>query len=136
MKMLKLGWFIPALIVAVNALAILIRWHSLPESLPAHFDLQGNASGTMSRSTLLIYPAIGAAVCIIAYVLCRQMNKQLQQLGLIILTSGIVLTILSSTLVTLTTGTMPVFMLAEPVILGIALVSFLLCLIKARKQIE
>ena len=134
MKTLKRGWLIPALIVAVNALAIVIRWHSLPETLPAHFDLQGNASGTMSRSTLLIYPAIGAAVCIIAYVLGRRMSKRLQQLGLIVLASGIVLTILSSSLVTLTTGTMPVFMLAEPFILGLALVTFLFCLIKARNE--
>ena len=134
MKEPKLGWIIPVLIVAANALAILVRWPSLPEMLPAHFDLQGNASGTMSRSMLLIYPAIGAAVCIIAYALSRRMSKPLLQLGLIILTSGIVLTILSSTLVTLTQGTKPFFMLAEPVILVIALAAFIVGFIKSRKQ--
>lgn len=125
------GWLIPALIVVVNAMAILLRWHSLPETLPAHFDLQGNASGTLSRSTLLLYPAIGAVVCIIACFCGRLLHKRRQQLGLIILTSGIVLTILSSTLVTLTAGTMPVFMLAEPVILGVSLIAFIVCLVKA-----
>ena len=134
MKTRKTGWLIPALMVAVNALVILIRWQALPETLPAHFDLQGNASGTMSRSTLLIYLAISAAVCLIAYAVSRRMKKPLQNLSLIILASGIVLTIFSSTLVTLTTGTMPFFMLAEPFILSIAIVSFLICLVKARKQ--
>ena len=62
----KRGWFIPMLIVAINALAILVQWSSLPELLPAHYDLQGNASGTMPRSMLLLYLLIGAAVCLIA----------------------------------------------------------------------
>ena len=39
------AWLIPIIIVAINALAIAIRWNSLPELLPAHFDLQGNAAG-------------------------------------------------------------------------------------------
>lgn len=34
------------------------------ELLPAHFDLQGNASGTMPRSVLPLYPLIGAGVYI------------------------------------------------------------------------
>ena len=49
------GWFISILIVAINALAILVRWSSLPELLPAHYDLQGNAGGTMPRSMLFLY---------------------------------------------------------------------------------
>ena len=51
----KRNWLIPILIVGLNALAILVQWNSLPEPLPAHFDLQGNASGTMPRSMLLLY---------------------------------------------------------------------------------
>ena len=45
-------WFIPILIVAVNALAVIVKWSSLPELLPAHFDLQGNAGGTMDPMML------------------------------------------------------------------------------------
>ena len=48
----KNSWLIPILIVALNALAIIVRWGSLPEFLPAHYDLQGNAGGTMPRSML------------------------------------------------------------------------------------
>ena len=129
----KRGWIIPFLIVAVNAAAVLIRWSSLPELLPAHFDLQGNASGSMPRSTLIIYPVISLAVCAIAYVLSRLLFKRLNK-GLIILISGIALVILSSTMVTLTYGTTPVFMLAEPVILIAALVWFIICWVKTRKQ--
>ena len=129
----KRGWIIPFLIVAVNAAAVFIRWTSLPEILPAHFDLQGNASGSMPRSTLIIYPVISLAVCAIAYVLSRLLFKRLNK-GLIILISGIALVILSSTMVTLTYGTTPVFMLAEPVILIAALVWCIICWVKTRKQ--
>ena len=127
----KRGWFIPVLIVALHALAIIVRWSSLPELLPAHYDLQGNADGTMPRSMLLWYLLIGAMVCLIAYAIGR-MTKRLQK-GLVILASGICLVLLLSTMVTLTSGTMPIFMLAEPVILLAAIVGFIVCVVKSRK---
>ena len=120
----KRNWFIPVLIVALNALAIIVRWNSLPELLPAHYDLQGNAGGTMPRTMLLLYLLIGAAVCLIAYVIGRM--KQKLQASLVILASGICLVLLLSTMVTLTSGTMPIFMLAEPVVLLAALVGFVI----------
>ena len=120
----KRNWFIPVLIVALNALAIIVRWSSLPELLPAHYDFQGNAGGTMPRTMLLLYLLIGAAVCLIAYVIGRM--KQKLQAGLVILASGICLVLLLSTMVTLTSGTMPIFMLAEPVVLLAALVGFVI----------
>ena len=126
--MIKRSWIIPILIVALNALAIIVRWSSLPELLSAHYDLQGNAGGTMPRSVLLLYPLIGAAVCLVAYVVARM--KQKLQSGLVILASGICLVLLSSTMVTLTAGTMPVFMLAEPVILLAAVIGFLFCIVR------
>ena len=104
----KRNWLIPILIVALNALAILVQWNSLPEPLPAHFDLQGNASGTMPRSMLLLYLLMGAAVCLMGYVVGR-MKPKLQK-GLVILASGICLVLFLSTMVSLTAGTMPVFM--------------------------
>ena len=127
------GWFIPILIVAINALAILVRWSSLTELLPAHYDLQGNAGGTMPRSMLFLYILIGVAVCLIAYGLGRMKHKL--QKGLGILASGICLVLLSSTMVTLTSGTMPVFMLAEPVILLVAVIGFVVCVVKERKKV-
>ena len=129
----KRNWLIPILIVFLNALAILVQWSSLPEPLPAHFDLQGNASGTMSRSMLLLYLLIGVAVCLIAYVIGR-MKPKLQS-GLVILTSGICLVLFLSTMVSLTAGTMPVFMLAEPVVLLAAVIGFVVCFVKSRKKI-
>ena len=128
----KRNWLIPILIVFLNALAILVQWSSLPEPLPAHFDLQGNASGTMPRSMLLLYLLIGVAVCLIAYVIGR-MKPQLQS-GLVILTSGICLVLFLSTMVSLTAGTMPVFMLAEPVVLLAAVITFVVCFVKSRKR--
>jgi hypothetical protein len=128
----KRSWFIPFLIVALNALAIIIMWGSLSEILPAHFDLEGNASGTMPRNMLLINVLIGAVVCLIAYAIGR--IKQKLQKGIVILASGICLVLFSSTMVTLTSGTMPFFMLAEPVILLAAVIGFIVCVVRSRKR--
>ena len=128
---MKKKWFIPVLIVVLNALAILVRWSVLPELLPAHYDLQGNADGTMPRSMLLLYLLIGAAVCLIAYAIGRMTEKF--QKGLVILASGICLVLFLSTMVTLTSGTMPIFMLAEPVILLAAVIGFVVSVVKSRK---
>lgn len=126
-------WFIPILIVAVNALAVIVKWSSLPELLPAHFDLQGSAGGTMARSMLPLYPAVGATVFLLFWLIARKAKRL--ETCLVVLTSGISLILLCSTMVTLTTGKMPVFMLAEPVILVAAIVGFILCLRKDRKGI-
>ena len=127
----KSGWLIAILIVVINVTAIIAQWHVLPEILPAHFDLQGNASGSMARTMLLLYPLASAVVCLIAYLIAWKKPKL--QTGLIILSSGISLVFLSSALVTLTSGSMPFFMLAEPVILLVSVVAFIISVIKSRK---
>lgn len=115
--------------MALNALAIIIRWSSLPELLPAHYDLQGNADGTMPRSMLFVYVLIGAVICLITYIIgCM---KQKLQKGIVILASGICLVLLLSTMVTLTSGTMPIFMLAEPVVLLLAVVGCVVSVVKS-----
>lgn len=128
----KKSWFIPVLIVAVNVLAIIVCWTSLSEVLPAHFDLEGNAGGSMPRNMLLLYPLASGVVCLVSYVIAR-IWKVLQK-GLAILSSGISLVILFSLLVTLTRGTMPIFMLAEPVILLAAVIGFIVSVVKQRKK--
>ena len=134
MKSKKFGWLVPAIIVAVNAIAVLVSWGALSETLPAHFDLQGNASGSMPRTMLLVYLAVSAVICLVIYALSRLSKKKLVKCGLAILASGIALVILSSTMVTLTTGKAPVFMLAEPVILVLALIGLIICLVKAKNN--
>jgi hypothetical protein len=128
----KRGWLIPIAIVAVNALAIICCWKSLPDPLPAHYDLQGNPDGVMQRGVLSIYPLIGAVICLAAYMIAR--IKSSLQSALIILTSGVCLVILSSSLVSLTFGKIPLFMLAEPVILLIAVAASVISILKSRKQ--
>ena len=128
----KRGWLIPIAIVAVNALAIICCWKSLPDPLPAHYDLQGNPDGVMQRGVLSIYPLIGAVICLAAYMIAR--IKSSLQSALIILASGVCLVILSSSLVSLTFGKIPLFMLAEPVILVIAVAASVISILKSRKQ--
>lgn len=126
----KKSWLIPVAIVALNALTIIAQWSSLPELLPAHYDLQGNASGTMPRSMLLLYILMGAGVCLVSYIIGRM--KQNIRTSLAILASGICLVLFSSTMVTLTSGTMPIFMLAEPVILLAAVIGAVIFVFKSR----
>ena len=86
----------------------------------------------MNRGILLLYPLIGVLVCLISYLIARKKEKL--QTGLTILASGISLVLLSSAMVTLTSGTMPVFMLAEPFIMLGAIAGFVISVIKARKS--
>ena len=130
----KRGWWIPLLILLINAGMVLVRWSSLQTQLPAHFDLQGNASGTMPRAMLLLYLLLGVAIIAGAYLVARW--KPRLETGLMILTSGALLVLLASTCVTLTAGTMPIFMLAEPVILLVAVVGFVISVVKSRKKSE
>ena len=127
----KKSWFIPVLVVALNALAIIVCWSSLPEVLPAHFDLEGNAGGSMPRTQLLMFPLISTVVCLVCHVVSRL--KQKLQKGMVILSSGISLVIFLSVLVTLTQGTMPIFMLAEPVVLLAAIIGFFVSIKKFRR---
>lgn len=141
MKTFKNVWIVPAIIIIMNACAIWISWKSLPETLPAHFDPQGNASGSLARTTLIFYPVISMMICLVAYgiaamariLFLKPDESGLRLLGLHCLTSAITLTILSSTMVTLTFGTKPIFMFAEPVIMVIGVAVFIVCLIKSRK---
>ena len=128
----KRSWLIPIIIMVVNVLAVIVRWTSLPEPMPAHFDLEGNASGTMSRCVLLMYPLIGAVICLASYVVAGIKPKLLT--GLVVLASGISLVLLSSAMVSLTYGKVPLFMLAEPVIMLAAVVAFAVCVVKSRKS--
>lgn len=130
----KRSWLIPILVVVINVLTIIVRWSSLPEQLPAHYDLQGNPGGTMPRTVLLLYLLMAAVICLVAYVIARIKHKL--QTSLVILSTGICLVLLFSTLVTLTSGTMPIFMLAEPVILLIAVVGFVVSVVKSRKNMR
>ena len=86
----------------------------------------------MQRNMLLVYPMIGALICLIAYFFARV--KPLFHTALIILTSGIGLILLSSSLVTLSSGTMPVFMLAEPVILLATIAGVVVSIVKSRRN--
>ena len=128
----KRNWIIPILIVAINALAVLVSWNSMQEVIPAHIDLEGNADGSMQRSMLLVYPLIGAAICLLAYVIARM--KQKLQMPLVILVSGVSLILFLSTLVALTAGKVPAFMLAEPVVLLATVAAVVVCLVKSRKN--
>jgi len=141
MKWRKYGWMVPAIIIIVNVCAIWIRWSALADVLPAHFDPDGNASGSMAKTTLIFYPVISLMLCLVTYGIYTLANnmfklrpdeKGLRMCGLHVMASCLTLTVLSSTLVTLTMGTCPLFMFAEPVLLVAGIVTLIVCLIKAK----
>ena len=127
----KYQWLVPALIAVANALVIAVSWNILPDPLPAHYDLDGNASGLMSRMALLLYPLASAAFGLISYLISLK-TKRLSR-ALVILTCGVALVVFSSSMVSITSGTMPIFMLAEPVILLVSVIAFIISVIKSRK---
>jgi len=142
MKWRKYGWMVPAIIIIVNVCAIWIRWNALAEVLPAHFDPAGNASGSMDKTTLIFYPVISLMLCLVTYGIYALANnifklktdeRGLRICGLHVFASCLALTVLSSTMVTLTMGTCPLFMFAEPVLLVAGITTLIVCLIKARK---
>jgi uncharacterized membrane protein len=140
MKWSKNGWMVPAIIIIVNVCAIWIRWSALADVLPAHFDPAGNASGSMAKTTLIFYPVISLMLCLVTYGIYTLANnmfklrpdeKGLRMCGLHVMASCLTLTVLSSTLVTLTMGTCPLFMFAEPILILAGIVTLIVCLIKA-----
>ena len=142
MRRCKYGWMIPAIIIIVNVCAIWIRWSALPDVLPAHFDPAGNASGSMNKTTLIFYPVISLLICLVTYGIYTLANnifklkpdeKGLRLCGLHVFATCLTLTVLSSAMVTLTMGTCPLFMFAEPVLLIAGITTLIVCLIKARK---
>ena len=70
-------------------------------------------------------------MCAVAYLIARKLPQL--QTGLVVLATGGCLVLLSSTMVTLTAGMMPIFMLAEPVILLVAIVGFVMVWLRSRK---
>ncbi len=141
MKWRKYGWMVPVIIIIVNVGAIWIRWSALADVLPAHFDPAGNASGTMAKTTLIYYPVISLMLCLTTYGIYTLANNMfklrpdergLRLCGLHVFASCLTLTVLSSTLVTLTMGTNPLFMFAEPVLLLAGIITLIICLIKKK----
>ena len=141
MKWRKYGWMVPVIIIIVNVCAIWIRWSALADVLPAHFDPAGNASGTMAKTTLIYYPVISLMLCLVTYGIYTLANnifkltpdeKGLRMCGLHVMASCLTLTVLSSTLVTLTMGTCPLFMFAEPVLLLAGIITLIVCLVKSK----
>jgi len=141
MKRFKYGWMVPEIIIIVNVCAIWLKWNALADVLPAHFDPAGNASGSMDKTTLIFYPVISLMLCLATYGIYTLANnlfklkadeRGLRLCGLHVFASCLALTVLSSTLVTLTMGTCPLFMFAEPVLLIAGITTLIVCFVKAK----
>ena len=100
------------------------------DSLPA--IIVGRLPGYVClRKMLLLYVFMSATVFLMSCLIGRM--KQNIQASMLILASGICLVLLASTMVTLTSGSMPIFMIAEPLILLATVIGFVFCAVKFRK---
>ncbi|MCQ2283747.1 MAG: hypothetical protein MJZ57_02465 [Bacteroidales bacterium] len=129
--------FLLALVVAgLTLLCIGVKIHHLPNPVPQHFNLQGISHGSMPLARIWTYPMLSAGLILLLYILAhclrRARRAQCWQhcCGLAAVAAALI--ILSSTCVTLTLGQSPIFMLAEPLILLLALVGIIFCWIKQR----
>ena len=57
-KLVRMGW----IIVALNYLLILVFYFDLPDTIPTHFNLQGEADDFGHKSTLWIIPVLSTAL--------------------------------------------------------------------------
>ena len=55
----RIAGILAPVIYAGAFLLIALRWRTLPEQVPTHYDFAGNVNGWGSRWTLVIMPAIG-----------------------------------------------------------------------------
>ena len=104
-------------------------------------DLQQKAMNAKMMK-LIFYPIISLMLCLVTYGIYALANnifklkpdeKGLRLCGLHVFASCLALTVLSSTLVTLTMGTCPLFMFAEPVLMLAGIITLIVCLVKAAR---
>lgn len=140
MKKSALSAIVPAAVILINLILILTAWKNLPDTLPAHFDPQGNASGSMPRNMLLFYPLVSAAICLVSYAVYALIRKMFHTssnpTGMQAFTCGIALMILSSTCLTLTMGQASIFMFMEPVFLIAGIVILCVTAIRSHRSNE
>lgn len=131
-----------AAVLAVMVIAIAVCYGTLPAELPSHFDLEGHASSTMPRPSLWLMPVVAIVVChllpalvlLVARVFHLSARRKDVLLGCsLTLSLAVALVVLCSVGVTLTKGTVPALMLAEPVILLAAIAAIVIQLVKKRK---
>lgn len=83
-NVLSQKWFlVPLGIIVVNLIITFIRYPSLPETMPTHWDLKGNVDGYMDKSIMvaLITPISQITVAIILYFSYYFMLKSKQQIN-------------------------------------------------------
>ena len=121
------------IVMALNIVLVMANWDILPVNMPAHFNPQGHASGTMPRSMLWAYVGISALICIVSG--CISFKDQRRRKALSLITLFLTLIILCSTCVSLTGGRHPIFMFAEPVFLLGIVITLIVTGIKVRKAV-
>lgn len=122
-------WMLTSAVILLNFALVLMNYRTLPDQLPLHFDLDGNYTSSMAKTTLFYYPAVSLVLCTLIYLVSAFILKTFKKLqkGMAvrcayvdIITVCVALIILSSTCVTLTSGRVHFFMFAEPVLFLVA----------------
>lgn len=133
-----------ATVLAVTVILLAVCYGTLPAELPAHFDLEGHASGTMPRPSLWLMPVMAIFVShllpALVLLVARVFHLSARRKDVILccsltLSLAVALIVLCSVGVTLTRGTVPALMLAEPVILLAAIAAIVVQLVNLRFKV-
>ena len=116
----RLFALLPLAVVVAIVVWIACCWQGLPVDMPCHFNPEGVASGTMSRSLLWWYPVAAAVWAALPYVAVRRRRT----LWLHLSSTALAAIVLCSVGVALTRGQCPTLMYLEPVLLVAAIVCF------------
>ena len=70
LRVLRIGW----IIIVLNVLVVFAFYFKLPESIPTHFNLKGEADGYGSKSTLWMLPIIGGLSYFLLFMMTTKMK--------------------------------------------------------------
>lgn len=70
LRVLRIGW----IIIVLNVLVVFAFYFKLPESIPTHFNLKGEADGYGSKSTLWMLPIISGLSYFLLFMITTKMK--------------------------------------------------------------
>lgn len=134
-------WMLTSAVILLNFALVIMNYRALPDQLPLHYDLDGNYTSSMAKTTLFYYPVVSLVLCTLIYLVSAFLMKTFKRLQngaavrctyIDIVTVCIALIILSSTCVTLTSGRNHFFMFAEPALFLVAVAAVVVGEIRIR----
>lgn len=130
-------------VIILNFLLVIICRQYLPDILPLHIDLDGNASSSMPYTRLYFYPIASLVLALLVNGIRSIAFKSVPKLDdkngvrrryVDICILGITMVVLLSTCVSLTQGRVHLFMFSEPIVMLLCILAVIQAEVKIRKD--